>query len=1405
MTNKRFISVFITMFLLFIAVFGNAGCGGGGSSPSNNRESTPEPTPVVYYTVTFDSQGGSSVPSQRVKSGDTVIKPGDPIRDGYSFAGWYKSANGTTQFNFGSGGEKVTGDITLYAKWNEDQTPGTYYTVIFDSNGGSSVPSQRVMAGGTVTRPADPVKEGCTFNGWFLANKQFKFGNDGDKVTENITLYAKWIETTPAPSGYTVTFNSNGGSAVESIHASSDGTVNMPENPTKEGYVFAGWFKDEAFTEIFTFGADGDKITKDTTLYAQWINTDTLRAEYALGEIVIGYADGDNPKYVTSNLTLPTKIDDISISWSSSNAGVVSLNGKVTRPSGHDVDIILTATALSGSQSESRTFNVKVIRARSRVSSDIPVVDIKDIVSGDFSIRYEASSDKIADIEGNYSRITIQNADDALDAIQGIHEALGINNPYDELQTSVVTSDSSGAEYQFQQVCNGVRVYGYGIMASANSEGKGDFLHANILSSDLLAKLDRSALRLRTSSEAESAVVSHHSGSVEAVSANTELIIFALREYENNPVYAYIVSVSGTDGNGEYVDETVIINAATGAIIWKSPNINEANHSIRIKGKNESGDIVSFPLKLANGYCSMIDDTEEPTIEIYSGDYIPDKFYFTRVPTTLIRREISEELIGWDTQAVSAYTNMREILCWWRDTFGRNSLDDKGMTVKIVVHQNRWKEKSGNIKKDNACWYYDGGIMYVYDNQKYDRSCGSCIDIMTHESAHAVLSYTTGFKDWGEESPLRAISEGYADVFACIKDKNWKIGEDLFSSNSTVNCVRNIETKYVSSMSSSEAYIDSVHYVSYAAYLMYKNGLTWDELGKIWYKSMSMGYQSKILWWTVEEKVLNKSSTFDDVCRCLIWASEKLATAGELPREKLSYVYNALDEVSRPAYLSGTVTDYENTKPVADVIIDVHFFSSSYSRSNSVTTDKKGNYSRRLYNEDGKCSITVFADEYAPVTIYDVKIKASENNTQDIPLVKSGEGSLSGTIRNAFDDTLEEVRVGLKSDWNSPEEASIETSTDENGQYSFDALGSGYYTVELKKSGYKTATFNVIVSGNTTEQDWNMEEGSDEQIDDIPIDEEHFPDAIFREYVRQFDTNSDGILSEAEIANVTEIDVLGLGISSLEGVEYCNALQRLNCAGNQLTALKVSGCTSLQWLNCDNNQLTILDVSGCTVLQELDCSDNQLTVLDVSGCTTLQELDCFNNQLTALDVSKNTVLKSLGLYNNRLTVLDVSANTKLSYLNCEKNQITILDLSNCPYLYSVSLYHDDGVTIIWPTPRTSSASALTHSDSASTVLAVLPSFTPDESGTYSFTVSLDRTPPKDSSLLLLSDSEDLNASFATTDEADTVRVSADFTAGRLYTPVIVAETEPQEQSGGCNSGVLGMVLLIAVLLKKNKL
>ena len=137
-------------------------------------------------------------------------------------------------------------------------------------------------------------------------------------------------------------------------------------------------------------------------------------------------------------------------------------------------------------------------------------------------------------------------------------------------------------------------------------------------------------------------------------------------------------------------------------------------------------------------------------------------------------------------------------------------------------------------------------------------------------------------------------------------------------------------------------------------------------------------------------------------------------------------------------------------------------------------------------------------------------------------------------------------------------------------------------------------------------------------------------------------------------------------------VQGLTALQGLHCYNNQLTALNVQGLTALKELLCYSNQLTALDVQGLTALQWLICHDNQLTTLDVQGLTDLERLYCGNNQLTTLNVQGLTALKELYCYNNQLTALNVQGLTALQGLHCDNNQLTALNvqgLSALGWLY----------------------------------------------------------------------------------------------------------------------------------------
>ena len=193
---------------------------------------------------------------------------------------------------------------------------------------------------------------------------------------------------------------------------------------------------------------------------------------------------------------------------------------------------------------------------------------------------------------------------------------------------------------------------------------------------------------------------------------------------------------------------------------------------------------------------------------------------------------------------------------------------------------------------------------------------------------------------------------------------------------------------------------------------------------------------------------------------------------------------------------------------------------------------------------------------------------------------------------------------------------------------------------------------------------------------DIAIDEANFPDSVFREYVKGFDTDNDDVLSASEIAAVKYIDADNMGISSLYGVEYFTSLTSLSCVYNKLTELDVSSNIALTYLDCGNNQLTTLNISKNTDLNILYCEENRLMELDVSNNTTLTTLSCGYNKLTELDVSNNTALTNLYCDENQLTAIDVSQNSALTSLYCYLQYLDVASpdtTSRADYPYSFNL------------------------------------------------------------------------------------------------------------------------------------
>lgn len=179
-----------------------------------------------------------------------------------------------------------------------------------------------------------------------------------------------------------------------------------------------------------------------------------------------------------------------------------------------------------------------------------------------------------------------------------------------------------------------------------------------------------------------------------------------------------------------------------------------------------------------------------------------------------------------------------------------------------------------------------------------------------------------------------------------------------------------------------------------------------------------------------------------------------------------------------------------------------------------------------------------------------------------------------------------------------------------------------------------------------TEESEIIFEASDD-VSGVAINEDNFPDEIFRAYVSENFDDGDSILTQTEINAVSSISVSSMGISDLSGVEFFTNINVLNCSGNNLTSLTVNSLR-LQYLVCEDNDLTSINIDNAPNLLTLDCRNNNLTVLDISNHSSLSAMDCSNNQITNLILNSRIVY--LICSDNPLQTIDVRFNLYLSYV-----------------------------------------------------------------------------------------------------------------------------------------------------------
>jgi len=247
------------------------------------------------WIVSFNTDGGSNIASKTVSSNNPYYNASNdiPTKSGFIFIGWFADVAKTTRWTSET---QISGDVTLYAKWEAGTTQQKTYNVrlMWYENLGNNEHSwwkdyDVKQATVTVDNPYwYPQIDGMIFDSVYHATA---FGYEGDskspsawsvwtdgksKLVSDTTLLLLELRK----SEYVIKFNTNGGSSFEDVRVPSVSWFNkcdtckygfsvyVPnETPTKDRYNFVDWFADAALTKIWSWNSE---IISDTTIHAKW-------------------------------------------------------------------------------------------------------------------------------------------------------------------------------------------------------------------------------------------------------------------------------------------------------------------------------------------------------------------------------------------------------------------------------------------------------------------------------------------------------------------------------------------------------------------------------------------------------------------------------------------------------------------------------------------------------------------------------------------------------------------------------------------------------------------------------------------------------------------------------------------------------------------------------------------------------------------------------------------------------------------------------------------------------------------------------------------------------------------------------------------------------------------------------
>ena len=462
---------------------------------------------------------------------------------------------------------------------------------------------------------------------------------------------------------------------------------------------------------------------------------------------------------------------------------------------------------------------------------------------------------------GCFSEKQVYSLSDALDALQEIHSLLGLRDAKTELRETSVTEDMTGVICHFEQVYQNIPVYGSMVSVWADENGETGLLRADCT----WIPEDFDCTPAISVSEAQSAFLSRCPDSS---------IDWMAYEIQGEEDAEYLCIYDAGDGGtprlawriyavikGEECE--AVIDASKGTLLHiRTTGFSAREQSIETVASDLLEKRRLFTVtKNTSGIYELRDKGRKIIVYDARGS-------LSDLPGRIVT---AKNRNGWDKTSVSAMANLRSVYDYYRDCLGRYSYNGglflaAADTVRAAVHTGI---------ADNAYWSGSKSMILIGEGSSsgtfLSRSLAAGEDILAHEFTHAVISEETAL-EYTYYGAAGAINEGYADIFGCLVEGDWKIGEDVVREK----CLRDIAVPFNTGNPSSvggACYIDyktdstdygGVHknstIISHIACVLQQKGITKRNLYLLWYKSLCLGYGKYADFYDVRVNVLTAAA-----------------------------------------------------------------------------------------------------------------------------------------------------------------------------------------------------------------------------------------------------------------------------------------------------------------------------------------------------------------------------------------------------------------------------------------------------------------------------------------------------------------------------------------------------------------